>query len=200
MGKRELLFCFISLAIALFIVIPGIIEYIRHCHRRNRVRLRIHVNGTRGKSSVTRLIAAGLRAGGHVVIAKATGTTPRIIYPEGKEEEVFRLEKPNIIEQLFVFKESARLNADAVVVECMALLPQLQKVCEEKIIKSHIGVITNARNDHLDVMGPTIKEVASSLLTKALIQKRYIIWVIFRQRKSSVRFIPSQEVRMLYSV
>ena len=48
----------------------------RVVHRRNlaKIPLRIHVNGTRGKSSVTRLIAAALRAHGTVTCAKTTGT------------------------------------------------------------------------------------------------------------------------------
>ena len=41
-----------------------IYEYWRHQRNVNAIPIRIHVNGTRGKSSVTRLIAAGLRAGG----------------------------------------------------------------------------------------------------------------------------------------
>ena len=45
----------------------------------------IHVAGTRGKSTTVRLIAAGLRAGGHRVVAKVTGTQPRIILPDGSE-------------------------------------------------------------------------------------------------------------------
>ena len=37
-------------------------EYWRHQRNVKAIPIRIHVNGTRGKSSVTRLIAAGLRA------------------------------------------------------------------------------------------------------------------------------------------
>ena len=36
----------------------------------------VHVNGTRGKSTVCRLIDAGLRAGGVRVFCKTTGTDP----------------------------------------------------------------------------------------------------------------------------
>ena len=54
-------------------------------HRRNvrAVALRIHVAGTRGKSTTTRLIAAGLRAGGRQVVAKTTGSEPRLILSDG---------------------------------------------------------------------------------------------------------------------
>ena len=39
----------------------------------------IHVNGTRGKSTITRLIDAGLRNCGYRVFSKTTGTIPTII-------------------------------------------------------------------------------------------------------------------------
>lgn len=164
MGTRYLLIL-VTFFLPLFIIIHGIIEFNLHCKRRDRTKIRIHINGTRGKSSVVRLIASGLRAAGYRVLAKTTGALPRIIYPDGTEKDIFRLEKPNIIEQLYVFKEANLSKADAVVIECMALLPSLQKICEDKIIKSHIGVITNVRPDHLDVMGPSIYDVAESLAT-----------------------------------
>ena len=47
--------------------------------------------------------------------------------------------------------------------ECMAVRPDLQKICEEHIMHSTIGVITNIRPDHLDVMGPTVADVAVAL-------------------------------------
>ena len=60
-------------------IIFGLIENYYHQKSVNSIPLRIHVNGTRGKSSVTRLIAAGLREGKLKTFAKTTGTTPRII-------------------------------------------------------------------------------------------------------------------------
>jgi poly-gamma-glutamate synthase PgsB/CapB len=45
----------------------------------------------------------------------------------------------------------------------MALRPDFQWLCEHRIVKSTVGVITNARPDHLDVMGPTTDDVAVAL-------------------------------------
>ena len=45
----------------------------------------------------------------------------------------------------------------------MAVQPHYQWISEHKMIKSHIGVITNVRPDHLDEMGPTDEDVAKSL-------------------------------------
>lgn len=141
----------------------GAIESHWHRRRLRKIPYRIHVNGTRGKSSVTRLIAAGLRAGGIRTCAKTTGTVPRMIFPDGTEYAVHRPSRSNIIEQLRVVKAAAAVQAEALVIECMALHPQLQSVCELKIVQSTHGVITNARPDHLDVMGPTERHVAAAL-------------------------------------
>jgi poly-gamma-glutamate synthase PgsB/CapB len=45
----------------------------------------------------------------------------------------------------------------------MALQPQYQSLTERKMVRATHGVITNARPDHLDVMGPTPRDVALAL-------------------------------------
>ena len=138
-------------------------EYFRHQYHLRRIPIRIHVNGTRGKSSVTRLIAAGLRAGGLKTLAKTTGTLPRVIDEQGLEIPVPRPKMVNIIEQLDIVKFMSRRNPDAMVMECMAVQPEYQWICEHRMIKSTIGVITNARMDHVREMGPNIYQISRSL-------------------------------------
>ena len=67
----------------LLLTIAGYIEIYIHNNSLLKIPIRIHVNGARGKSSVTRLIAAGLRAGGITTMAKTTGSAPRIIDKDG---------------------------------------------------------------------------------------------------------------------
>ena len=141
----------------------GFYENSRHQRRLADIPLRIHVNGTRGKSSVTRLIAAGLRAGGIRTFAKTTGTSPMMIFEDGRERRIRRAGRANIIEQVLVVKVAAERGAQALVIECMALLPELQWLSEHRMIRSTVGVLTNAREDHFDVMGPTATHVARSL-------------------------------------
>ncbi len=138
-------------------------------HRRNlaRLRLRIHVNGTRGKSGVTRLIAAGLRAGGYRVLGKVTGSAANWIDPDGAERPIPRRGLPNIRELIRTVKEATRCQADALVCECMALQPELQQFSERRLVQSHIGVITNVRHDHEEVMGPDLPAIAASLARTA---------------------------------
>jgi len=54
-------------------------------------------------------------------------------------------------------------DAQALVFECMALTPEIQPLVELRLIRSTVGVITNVRADHLDVMGPTLDDVARTL-------------------------------------
>lgn len=139
------------------------LEARKHEKNLHKIPLRIHVNGTRGKSSVTRLIAAGLRAGGHKVLAKTTGTEAKIIFPDGGEEYIKRKGPANIRENIKVINEAAECGANAIVIECMAIDPELQRFCEQRLLKSHIGVITNIREDHEDVMGQGLTNVACAL-------------------------------------
>lgn len=125
--------------------------------------VRIHVNGSRGKSSVTRLLAAALREQGIRTVGKVTGSKARLILPDGTEEPVVRLSTPNICEQIAILDRARHERAEAMVMECMAVRPDIQKTAEHQIMQSTIGVITNVRPDHLDVMGPTVDDVAQNL-------------------------------------
>jgi poly-gamma-glutamate synthase PgsB/CapB len=144
-------------------LIYGIVEYQIHLRNLRAVPVRVHVNGTRGKSSVARLRAAGLRAGGVRTVAKTTGSAARYIHPDGSEEPIPRAGPANIREQLGIVRRARLEGAQAIVMECMAVMPELQIVCEQRILRSTVGVITNARPDHLDVMGPTVEDVAVAL-------------------------------------
>lgn len=115
------------------LILNWIWEYRRHLRKVKSIPIRIHVNGTRGKSSVTRLIAAGLRAGGIRTIAKTTGTMPRVIMPDGREAAVIRLMGANIIEQKYIFREAEKHDVQAIVIECMAVNPVFQWITERSL-------------------------------------------------------------------
>ena len=145
------------------LIIYGLIEYQQHQKFIKKIPIRIHVNGTRGKSSVTRLIGAGLRAGGMKSVTKVTGTFPRLIMEEGEEVAIRRKEKANILEQLKIVRFAANRNIDALIIECMALQPRFQEITEHQMVHATVGVITNVRLDHLDVMGPKLSDIANAL-------------------------------------
>lgn len=154
----------IGLFIGLFFLIAfGIYEFEINKYSRKKIPNVIHVNGTRGKSSVTRLIAAGLRAGGKRTLAKTTGSAPALIFESGSEKPIIRHHGANIKEQIKIMKFAAHRKPEFLVLECMAVTPEYQWVTEHEMVKSNIGVITNSRLDHLDVMGPGLRNVTLSL-------------------------------------
>ena len=154
---------FIIFIFSIIFLISGIIEQINHYKRVKRIPIRIHVNGTRGKSTTTRLIAAGLREAGFKVLAKTTGTLPRLILEDGTEVSIKRRGNANIIEQLKIFTEAVKRKVNVLVIECMAVSPELQWVSEHKMVKSTIGVITNVRQDHLEEIGAELNDMAEAL-------------------------------------
>ena len=151
------------LLLLISLIFFGWFENTLHIKALGKIPLRIHVNGSRGKSSVTRLVAAGLRSGGLKVLAKTTGSAPRIIDENGKDLVIHRLRTPSIGEQVKLLRYFAEKKPDAVVMECMAVDPQYQWIAEHKMVQSHIGVITNVRPDHLEEMGPSMKDITFSL-------------------------------------
>ncbi|MGL4862845.1 poly-gamma-glutamate synthase PgsB, partial [Cetobacterium sp.] len=130
---------------------------------RKKIKIVIHVNGIRGKSTVSRLIDAGLRDGKKRVFTKVTGTEPKYIDIDNQEKYIKRIGKANIREQIKTIKKAAKCKVEILILECMAVKPELQKISEEKIVRADIGVITNVRYDHLDEMGESLEEITNSL-------------------------------------
>ena len=151
----------ICIALILFL---GIREKKRHTHRLNKIPLRININGIRGKSTITRMIYSILREDQYHVIGKTTGTDARMLYWfTDKEYPVIR--KPqgaNIGEQRDIVQKVVKQKADALVNECMAVNPDYQIVFQEDLVRANIGVIVNVMEDHMDVLGPTLQDIAQA--------------------------------------
>ncbi len=134
-----------------------------HQRRLCAYKVRVHVNGIRGKSTVARLIAGVLREAGYRTLAKTTGSAAVTIDLDGNDIPIQRRGAANVKEQQDVIAGWEPLGAEAMVVECMALQPKYQEWAERMVLRAHIGVITNVREDHQDVMGETLPEIAASL-------------------------------------
>src|SRR5437867_2566732 len=75
-------------------------EYVADSRAIAKIPTRIHVAGTRGKTTTTRLIGAALRHHGWRVVTKTTGKEARLIDPEGTERGIRGpRELPNLREQ-----------------------------------------------------------------------------------------------------
>lgn len=140
-----------------------VLERIRLDHHRRAVPLTISVTGTRGKTSVTRMLAAVLRQSGRRVLAKTTGSEPVLILPDGTERRIRRRGRPSIIEQKHVMRLAAQLGVDAVVVEVMSVHPENHPVEARQLLKPALVLATNFRVDHIAALGETREAVATAL-------------------------------------
>lgn len=125
--------------------------------------LRILVNGTRGKTSVTRLISSALNEAGLITYAKTTGSDAKWIMPDSSEKSYRGKRMANIIEQIPFVRMASKNNAQAIVVECMALQRENQQMMAEKLVCPHYTVLTNAFVDHIDEIGTTEEETVDTL-------------------------------------
>jgi poly-gamma-glutamate synthase PgsB/CapB len=148
----------IILGILIFLLV---IEKLLTMRNVNRIQLRVHVNGTRGKSSVTEYVAAGILNAQPEVMAKITGTVPTIIH-NGNRKIIYRYGAARIQEQINIIRYAASRKVRTMILECMSLAPELQ-LLESTLFKPHIYVITNIRDDHREEMGRTTEEQAESI-------------------------------------
>ncbi len=159
-GESKVYFVMILAAILLA---AGMAEGVLHRRTLRAVPIRILVNGTRGKSSVTRLVAGALREAGMVTIAKTTGSAACVILDDGTEVPVRRPFGARLTEQKALAKLAAARKAQALVVECMAVRPESQLAMRDHFVRPTMTVMTNARVDHIEEMGPDLADTVAAL-------------------------------------
>ncbi|WP_085994241.1 poly-gamma-glutamate synthase PgsB [Oceanobacillus senegalensis] len=142
----------------------GMVEKRKHQRKVDSIPIRINVNGIRGKSTITRLITWAIMEDGYKAVGKTTGTSARMFYWNREEEEpiIRRREGANIKEQKNIVKKASDVGAEVLVSECMAVNPDYQRVFQKDLLQANIGVIINVLEDHMDVLGPTLDNVAES--------------------------------------
>jgi poly-gamma-glutamate synthase PgsB/CapB len=139
------------------------VERIRLGRNLAKIPLRIGITGTRGKSGVTRLVAAGLRTQGRRVLAKTTGSRPVLILPDGTETDIQRAGPASIREQVRLMALASEIGADTVVAEFMSIGEECLATESRGIVRPGILALTNVRLDHLDEMGGTKEDIARTL-------------------------------------
>jgi poly-gamma-glutamate synthase PgsB/CapB len=150
-----------------------------------RVPRRVAVTGTRGKSSVTRLVAAGLRGAGLRVLAKTTGSKPILIHPDGSETEIVRAGPPSVREQVGLVRLAARRGVDVLVSEMMSIGPECLAVESRRILRPGTLALTNVKLDHLEAMGRRKDDIARAL-TSAIPERADV-------------YVPEEEVYPVFS-
>ncbi len=189
------LVCLTLIAVAL------IFEHHRLARARETISLRIHVHGTRGKTSCVRFIAKNLREAGFTVLAKTTGDCPEVIYPDGTIKSFTRRGPARITEHIQLIFLAKKLGANALVLEGMALQPETIYFSERMIAATHY-VVVNVRPDHEETMGKGFEGVSLTLSeglpAKGTLyvsdEKTELLQDLARKRDIPVRIIKSDKL------
>ncbi len=168
------------------------VERIRLGRNLDEVPIRVGIAGTRGKSGVTRLIAAGLREQGKKVLAKTTGARPVLIFPDGREEEIPRAGPASIREQIRLMALASEIGAEVLVTELMSIGEECLETESNAILRPGILALTNVRLDHLDEMGRRKEAIARTLGAAfpaggTVFVPREEFYPVFEERASSRR-------------
>jgi poly-gamma-glutamate synthase PgsB/CapB len=151
----------IVLLIIIFVLLLYLITENRLLNRRiSAIPLRITVTGTRGKSGVVRLLTSVLREDGKRVLGKITGSHARLLFSGEDEVPLKRGILPTILEQKNIIRIAAFSHVDCLVCEIMSIHAENRRMESQKLLKPHIVIVTNIRNDHTDAMGKTEDDIA----------------------------------------
>jgi len=152
---------YVLVPIAIILLTLLYAERLRLDRSRRAIPLVIAVTGTRGKSTVTRVLAAAFRAGGRRVLSKTTGSEAVIVLPDGSVRDIRRRGNPSILEQTRVIHLGASLRVDVAVIEVMSIHRENHFVESHKIVRPDVVLVTNFRVDHTAAAGKARTDVAS---------------------------------------
>ncbi len=169
-GRLAMVIVFTLTAVPLVL---GLVEARRHRKNLNDVPMRILVNGTRGKTTLARLLVASLNVQGIRTMGRTTGSEATIIYPDGSVKPIVRKRRARVYELVPFFREVSLESSrgvssglgpvQCVVVECMALQAENQVAFRDWLVRPTHVFITNTYVDHVPEMGPTRESTAQVL-------------------------------------
>ena len=126
----------------------------------DHIPIRILVTGSRGKSSLVRLLTAALEGAGVPSAGRITGVLPREI-SGGKETLILR-SGPGSVEEMRWWLRSLPAGIRGAVLENSAVDPELQGLAW-RWMKPSCTVLTNVRPDHEEVWGCGEEMAAAAL-------------------------------------
>jgi hypothetical protein len=122
---------------------------------------RVLVTGSRGKSSIVRLLHTAFQAAGIESWARITGVEPRQLGPGGTQT-ILRTSGAHVEEMRWWLRQLPA-SAGAVVMENSAISPELQPLAA-RWLQPEITVLSNVLPDHQEAWGPTAAGAAEALV------------------------------------
>lgn len=121
-------------------------------HARRSIPCRIVVTGTRGKSSLVRILAAGIRTIEPATWGKITGDAPLLLLPDGTTPRLRRRGPARLHEQAHLLVRCRRHGVRCLVLEAMTITPEAM-IAEMRLVRPTLVVVPNVRDDHRETLG-----------------------------------------------
>lgn len=164
------------------------------------VPIRICITGSRGKSSVVRLVHAALIRNDIKALGKTTGSRSSLLLPDGTEENIYRRGPQSILEQRKILRKAHSHGVDAYVIETMSIRPEYRFVEARRILKPNLIGVTKITKDHLSEMGNDKKEIVEGMVTGippgrkvVVIDKDFLEYPIKFPQNSEIEKVRSSE-------
>jgi len=122
---------------------------------------RVMVTGSRGKSSVVRLLHTAMQATGLQTYARITGVVPRELGADGIR--VITRSGAAHVEEMRWWLRHIPSSVQGIVMENSAISPDLQSLAG-RWLRPHVTVLTNTVADHQEAWGPTRASAAETLV------------------------------------
>jgi hypothetical protein len=152
--------------------------------------LRVLVTGSRGKSSIVRLLHAALAAAGNEAWARVTGVVPREIGPLG-ERTLERAAGGHVAEMRWWLRQLPA-SAGAVVLENSAIEPELQPLAA-RWLDPQLTVFSSAVPDHQEAWG-SAPDAAAIALAQGLPRGGRVLLPASLQEDSVLRHLLDQHL------
>jgi len=166
----------------------------------SELRRRVLVTGSRGKSSVVRLLHAAMQAAGLRACARITGVLPRELGPGGVRT-ISRSAGAHVGEMRWWLGQLPA-TVQGVVLENSAIAPEFQALAG-RWLKPDITVLTNTLPDHQEIWGPSghcaaraltagVPEHGRVVLPDSLANDDYLLELLGRRRCQLVFARPAE--------
>lgn len=162
----------------------------------NRNARRVLVTGSRGKSSIVRMLHAAFEAEGLAAYSRITGVVPRALM-RGEIHPISRAAGAHVGEMRWWLRQLPG-DAQAVVLENSAISPDLQALAA-RWLQPDVTVLSNTLPDHQEAWGPTSAGAAEALTAGIPRGGRVILPDTFEQDGCLLKLLRQRDCKPLFA-
>lgn len=159
-------------------------------------RRRVLVTGSRGKSSVVRLLHAGMRASGLESYARITGVVPRELSPYGFRS-ISRSAGAHV-EEMRWWLRRLPVSAGGIVMENSAISAEFQSLAG-RWLRPDVTVLTNTLPDHQELWGPSGESAAEVLVAGVPMSTRLVLPVGLGKDEYLMELLKRRRCELIFS-